>query len=182
MSQQLALVVGSPRTASVHRRLAEAARAYVPSDVTVDLVDGLDRLPFYNEDIDTDPTPAAVTDLRARIAGADAVLLLSPANNGTLTAVLKNAIDWASRPYGQSSLSGKPVAVVSAAHRTDTVVEHTHLAVTIAGGVPVEEAVAGFSLKDLTDADLTTHPEVAAALRHTVATVLEAARNGASAA
>lgn len=175
MTTKLAVLVGSPRSASIHRRLADVVSALVPAGTDVEIVDYLDTLPFYNEDHDTDSAPEAVQRLRRQLGNADAALLLSPANNGTLSAVLKNAIDWASRPYGQSSLSGKPVAVASAAHNTSTVVDHTHLAVTIAGAVPLADASATFTLAELDGVDLSTHEPVSAALRDTVDALVRAA-------
>lgn len=171
----LAVLVGSPRAASVHRRLADVAAQVAPEGTTVEIVDYLDTLPLYNQDIDTEAAPEPVQRLRTQLRAADAALLLAPANNGTLSAVLKNAIDWASRPYGQSSLSGKPVAVSSAAMNTSTVVEHAHLAVTIAGGQPLPDACATFALGDLTDVDIATHEPVTTALRGTLDALVVAA-------
>ncbi|RNI21534.1 NADPH-dependent FMN reductase [Flexivirga caeni] len=175
MTTKLAILVGSPRAASIHRRLADVAAHVAPADTQVAIVDYLAALPFYNEDLDTEIAPEPVQRLRDELAGADAVLLLSPANNGTLSAVLKNAIDWASRPYGQSSLSGKPIAVSSAAHNTSTVVDHTHLAVTIAGAQPLADASATFALGELDGVDLASHEPVNSALRSTVGALVKAA-------
>ncbi len=108
-------LVGSLRSASVNRRLAEVAAESAPRGVVVTVYDGLDRLPFYNEDLDTESPPAEVAALRAAAAGADAALFVTPEYNGTIPAVLKNAIDWLSRPYGDSALKGKPAAVIGAA-------------------------------------------------------------------
>jgi NAD(P)H-dependent FMN reductase len=74
----------------------------------------LGDLPFYNEDIDTDDPPAAVVDLRAAAAAADAALVVTPEYNGSIPGVLKNAIDWLSRPFGNSALKGKPLGVIGA--------------------------------------------------------------------
>lgn len=175
MTIKLAVLVGSPRSASIHRQLADVVAGLAPEGTEVEIVDYLATLPFYNEDHDTEVAPESVQRLRTQLGGADAALLLSPANNGTLSAVLKNAIDWASRPYGQSSLSGKPVAVSSAAHNTSTVVDHTHLAVTIAGGQPLADASATFALADLDGVDLSTHEPVSTALRGTVDALVRAA-------
>lgn len=175
MTTKLAVLVGSVRSASIHRQLAEVIAAATPAGTQVQILDDLDTLPFYNQDLDTESVVAPVQQLRRRIGEADAVLMLSPANNGTISAVLKNAIDWASRPYGQSSLSGKPVAVASAAMNTSTVVEHTHLAVTIAGGQPLVDASATFALPDLDGVDLATHEPVGTALRATVDALVRAA-------
>jgi chromate reductase len=73
------------------------------------------EVPLYNEDVESDGDPPAVQDLKAQILAADAVLLIAPEYNQSITGVMKNAIDWASRPYGQSQvLSGKPVAMLGA--------------------------------------------------------------------
>lgn len=115
MAQSRVLVlVGSLRTASVNRQLAETAVQVAPEGAEVTVFDGLGDIPFYNEDIDTaDAQIESVTALRTAAADADALLLVTPEYNGTIPAVLKNAIDWLSRPYGAGAISGKPVAVIS---------------------------------------------------------------------
>jgi NAD(P)H-dependent FMN reductase len=72
-------------------------------------------LPFYNEDIDNDSVDESVVALRAAAAHADAALVITPEYNGSVPGVLKNAIDWLSRPFGDSALKDKPLAVVGAA-------------------------------------------------------------------
>lgn len=110
-------LVGSLRADSVNRRLATSAVALAPEGIEVSIHDGLGEVPFYNEDIDVDGrVPAAALALRDAAAAADGVLLVSPEYNGTIPAVLKNAIDWLSRPYGVGAISGKPVAVIGGAH------------------------------------------------------------------
>ncbi len=68
--------------------------------------------PFYEENLDATATPAAAVTLRERVAGADAVLAITPEYNGTMPAVLNNAIDWLSRPYGVGAIVGKPFGVL----------------------------------------------------------------------
>ena len=109
------VLVGSLRADSHNRRIAEAIRGQAPVGVTVDIADNLGDLPFYNEDIDGEHAPAAVTRLRAQVAAADRVLVVTPEYNGTMPAVLNNAIDWASRPFGAGAIKGKPLAVVGTA-------------------------------------------------------------------
>jgi NAD(P)H-dependent FMN reductase len=108
-------LVGSLRAASVNRQLAELAADTAPDGVTVTLFDGLGELPFYNEDIDNGNVAEPVVALRAAAADADAALVVTPEYNGSIPGVLKNAIDWLSRPFGSSALKDKPVAVVGAA-------------------------------------------------------------------
>lgn len=109
------VLVGSLRAASVNRQIAELATEVGPDGVVVTVYPGLGDLPFYNEDIDTDDPPAPVADLRAAAAGADAALVVTPEYNGSIPGVLKNAIDWLSRPFGNSALQDKPLAVIGAA-------------------------------------------------------------------
>jgi NAD(P)H-dependent FMN reductase len=113
-SNVLALV-GSLRAASVNRQLAELAADTAPAGVTVHVYDGLGDLPFYNEDLDNENVPESIVALRAAAAAADAALVVTPEYNGSIPGVLKNAIDWLSRPFGDGALKDKPLAVVGAA-------------------------------------------------------------------
>lgn len=108
-------LVGSLRAASVNRQLAELAKETAPDGAVLTIYQGLDAVPFYNEDLDGDTPPAAAVALRAAAEQADAALIVTPENNGTIPAVLKNAIDWLSRPWGAGALKDKPVAVIGAA-------------------------------------------------------------------
>lgn len=111
----VAVLVGSLRSDSVNRRLAELLREQAPEGVTVDIIDGLADVPFYNEDIDNgSDIPEAASRLRERVAAADRVLAVTPEYNGTMPAVLNNAIDWLSRPYGAGAMVGKPFGVIGA--------------------------------------------------------------------
>ena len=111
----IAVLVGSLRSDSVNRKLAELLASRAPEGVSVDIVDGLGEIPFYNEDIDNaSQVPAAAKALRDRVAAADRVLAVTPEDNGTMPAVLNNAIDWLSRPYGAGAMVGKPCGVVGA--------------------------------------------------------------------
>ena len=116
MSVRILALVGSLRAGSHNRQLAEAAVKHAPEGVEVEVYEGLVDVPFYNEDIDVEGgVPAAAAQLREAAGRADAFLLFSPEYNGTMPAVLKNAIDWLSRPYGAGALTAKPVAVVGTA-------------------------------------------------------------------
>ncbi|HTW13477.1 MAG TPA: NAD(P)H-dependent oxidoreductase [Nocardioides sp.] len=109
---RVAVLVGSLRADSLNRKLAEKLGAEAPEGVVLDIVEGLEELPFYNEEIDGEQAPEAATRIRAHVAGADRVLVVTPEYNGTMPAVLNNAIDWLSRPYGAGALVAKPFAVV----------------------------------------------------------------------
>ena len=108
------VLLGSLRAASVNRQLAELAAQVAPDGVTLELFDRLGELPFYNEDVDCDGVAEPVTALRHEAARADAVLVVTPEYNASIPGVLKNAIDWLSRPYGNGALKSKPLAVVGA--------------------------------------------------------------------
>ncbi len=116
MSTRILALVGSLRSGSDNRRLAEAAVKLAPSDVSVEIFDGLADVALYNEDIDQSGAVVAADRLRADVQSADALLLVTPEYNGTMSAALKNAIDWISRPFGAGAISGKPVAVIGTSH------------------------------------------------------------------
>lgn len=111
---RVVVLLGSLRADSYNRRIAERLRTEAPAGVTVEIASGLADLPFYNEELDGDAAPAAALALRAQVSAADRVLAVTPEYNGTMPAVLNNAIDWLSRPYAASALTGKPFAVVGA--------------------------------------------------------------------
>lgn len=103
---------GSLRKDSYNRALLRAATGLVPDDATMETYD-LSSIPPFNQDQEKTP-PAAVVEFKARIRAADAILIVTPEYNYSIPGVLKNAIDWASRPYGDSAWEGKPVALMSA--------------------------------------------------------------------
>jgi len=105
-------ISGSLRRGSHNRALLRAAAAALPPGATLEVWDELAALPAYDEDLDRDPVPETVARLRAALADADAVLIATPEYNASLPGALKNALDWASRPWPHNPLRGKPVAVV----------------------------------------------------------------------
>jgi chromate reductase len=108
-------ISGSLRSGSHNTALLRAAAIALPPEVELEVYDGLRDLPHYDADIDTPETePEAVAQLREAIAGADGVLISTPEFNGSIPGVLKNALDWASRPFPDNALKGKPTAVVGA--------------------------------------------------------------------
>ncbi|MFJ8598891.1 NAD(P)H-dependent oxidoreductase [Streptomyces shenzhenensis] len=143
MSVRILALVGSLRAGSTNRQLAEAAVKVAPEGADVTVFEGLAEIPFYNEDIDVEGSvPAAAAKLRETAQAADAFLLFSPEYNGTIPAVLKNAIDWLSRPYGSGGFSGKPVAVIGTAFGQYGGVwaqDEARKAVGIAGGKVIED-------------------------------------------
>jgi chromate reductase len=109
---EVAAIAGSLRAASWARSLLRAMAEQLPPNVRLTIWDGLEAVPAFNEDLEGGPTPAAVTDMRQLIDRSDALLIVTPEYNTSMPGVLKNALDWASRPYGQSVLIDMPVAVV----------------------------------------------------------------------
>jgi chromate reductase, NAD(P)H dehydrogenase (quinone) len=107
-------IAGSLRRASYNRALIEAAHDLMPNGMTIEPFELAD-IPLYNADLDVDGVrPYEVTRLKKSIASADALLIATPEYNYGVSGVLKNAIDWASRPAMKSPLAGKPVAIVGA--------------------------------------------------------------------
>jgi chromate reductase, NAD(P)H dehydrogenase (quinone) len=107
-------ISGSLRRDSYHTRLLAAAADALPDDAELTVWTGLREVPPFDEDEEAGPTPAAVADLRAAIADADAVLFATPEYNGSVPGQLKNALDWVSRPHATNPLRNTPVAVVGA--------------------------------------------------------------------
>jgi chromate reductase len=107
-------ISGSLRSGSYNTALLREAAELAPAGVDLELYEGLELLPPYNEDDDGDDGPVEGARLRAAIEQADALLIATPEYNGSIPGQLKNAVDWASRPAHAGALWGKPVAVVGA--------------------------------------------------------------------
>lgn len=170
---RIAILVGSLRAGSVNRRIAEILRDEAPAGVTLDIVDGLESVPFYNEDLDNGSAPAAAVALRERVASADRVLAVTPEYNGTMPAVLNNAIDWLSRPYGAGALVGKPFGVIGATptpYGGKWAHGDTARSAGIAGAVVVEDVTVS---QPAVDVDPTTDPEVRAKLLGALGTLVD---------
>ncbi|RNL65179.1 NAD(P)H-dependent oxidoreductase [Nocardioides marmoriginsengisoli] len=169
---RVAVLVGSLRTDSVNRQIAESLRAQAPADVQIDIVEGLGDVPFYNEDIDADAPPAAATSVREQVAAADRVLVVTPEYNATMPAVLNNAIDWLSRPYGAGALVGKPFGVLGVTptpYGGKWAHEHARLSATIAGAVVVEDVTVS---QTSIDVDVLNDAEVQGRLRGALETLV----------
>jgi chromate reductase len=106
-------ISGSLRKGSLNTALARTAQGLAPGDMKIEIAD-ISDIPLYNADIDTATPPPAVQRLREQIKAADALLFVVPEYNFSISGVLKNAIDWASRPMNSASLNGKPVAMMGA--------------------------------------------------------------------
>ena len=108
-------ISGSLRRASHNTKLLRVAgEMFARYGVEFELYEGLKQVPPYDEDDDVQDAAAAVADIRAAVASADAVFFSTPEYNHSIPGQLKNAVDWLSRPVGSGALAGKPVAVIGA--------------------------------------------------------------------
>lgn len=105
-------ISGSLRQGSYNRLALEAAKSLLPEGATLQ-THALDDLPIYNQDLEKS-APEPVRRFKEAIRAADAILFVSPEYNYSIPGVLKNAIDWASRPYGEAAWTGKPAAIMGA--------------------------------------------------------------------
>jgi chromate reductase, NAD(P)H dehydrogenase (quinone) len=109
---KIAVLVGSNRRESINRKLAQAIAKLAGEQLAFHFV-ALDDLPLYNQGLEGE-MPKSVVQFKAEIAAADALLFVTPEHNRSIPALLKNAIDWGARPYGQNSWSGKTAAITGA--------------------------------------------------------------------
>src|SRR4030065_1009638 len=112
MGNQLKIlgIVGSLRKGSYNKALMRTAMQLLPEGVAMDVFD-IAEIPPFNQDVER-PPPKIVSEFKSKIRASDAILFVSPEYNYSIPGVLKNAIDWASRPYGDSAWSGKPAAIM----------------------------------------------------------------------
>lgn len=113
MTVRVAGIAGSLRSGSYNRALLRAAAELAPGDLVIDIFD-LKAVPLYDGDVEAPGDPPGVTALKQAIAQADGVLFATPEYNHGVPGVMKNAVDWASRPPRDAALSGKPVALIGA--------------------------------------------------------------------
>jgi chromate reductase len=107
-------ITGSLRQGSLNDALLRAAAERLPAGAELIRFEHLREIPPYDEDLELEGIPDAVRELREEMRAADAVLVATPEYNHSIPGVLKNALDWASRPAGRSALSGKPAAAIGA--------------------------------------------------------------------
>ena len=175
-------IPGSLRKDSYNKALLEEASRLAPDGVDIEVYRDGQSIPLYNQDIDGELSPGPVVDLRARIREADALLVASPEYNGSITGVLKNLIDWASRPYGDSAMNGKPAAVVGASASRFGAQWAQELTLTVlgnAGASPLGGAHPVPQAPTIVGADgRVTDPEVRKMLAEVVAELCDAVRAG----
>jgi chromate reductase len=107
---KIAVFVGSLREQSTNMALAKALESMAPETMEFDYIPI--EMPHFNEDVERAAFPPEVQAIKDRVSAADGILIVSPEYNRSVPGVLKNAIDWISRPYGQSSFVNKPVGIV----------------------------------------------------------------------
>ncbi|RDK02090.1 NADPH-dependent FMN reductase [Paraburkholderia lacunae] len=126
MAHHIAVVVGSLRRESFNRQLAHAVVSLAPADFSFEFID-IGSLPLYSQEYDAD-YPEVAKQLKQRIEAADGLLFVTPEYNRSMPGVLKNAIDWGSRPWGTNSFANKPGAVIGTSlGATGTALAQQHL-------------------------------------------------------
>jgi chromate reductase, NAD(P)H dehydrogenase (quinone) len=176
-------ISGSLRRDSLNSALLRAAAERLPAGAELVEFDRLREVPPYDADLEEAATPAAVRELRAAIRGADAVLIATPEYNHSIPGVLKNALDWASRPAGQSSLNGKPAAVIGASTGMFGAVwaqaETRKVLGALGGRVLETELPVARADKQLVDGHLELDPRQAEQLEEILAELVSAAEESA---
>jgi chromate reductase len=171
-------ISGSLREASHNRRLLQIAATELPDGAGFELYAGLGDIPPYLEEEGVS-TPESVAALRAALHAADAVLLATPEYNSSIPGQLKNALDWASRPFPDNSLRGKPVAVIGASTGLFGAVwaqaELRKVLRTIGAKVVDAELSVGQAHDAFTEDDRLADPDLHKALAQTVTQLIEAA-------
>lgn len=176
---KILILVGSLRAASVNRQLAQLVIDTAPETVHLELFDRLGELPHYNEDIDNDPPPEPVGALRNAAHRADALLMVTPEYNGSTPGVLKNAVDWLSRPYGRSPMKGKPAAVIGASlgqYGGRWAHDETAKSLGIAGLRQLDDVNLSIPTKALRERHPREHPHIVDGLRAIVGRLADEVR------
>ena len=151
---KLGVIVGSNRKESINRKLGQVL-AKLGSDSFDATFIQIDDLPMYNQDLEQ-PVPAPVARFKAAVEGSDALLFVTPEHNRSITAVLKNAIDWGSRPWGKTSWPDKPAAIIgTSGSPISTAIAQQHLSAVLGNqGLSLLGGEAYILFKpDLFDAD-----------------------------
>jgi len=174
MTTNVTVLVGSLRADSVNRKFAETLVDLAPEGVELTIAENLEQIPFYNEDLDGDNVPAAAKILREQVAGSDRVLVVTPEYNATIPAVINNAIDWLSRPYGVGAIVGKPLGVIGVTptpYGGKWAHDDTRRSAKIAGAHIVENLELSQSSLEV---DVLTDEQVLANARQVLATLVDA--------
>jgi NAD(P)H-dependent FMN reductase len=174
MTTNVTVLVGSLRADSVNRKFAETLAALAPEGVNLTIAENLEQIPFYNEDLDGANVPAAAQTLREQVANADRLLVVTPEYNATIPAVINNAIDWLSRPYGVGAIVGKPLGVIGVTptpYGGKWAHDDTRRSAKIAGAHIVEDVELSQSSLEV---DVLTDEQVLTSARQALATLVDA--------
>jgi chromate reductase len=176
--RRVLFISGSLRHRSYNTALLREAANAVPSRVDHDWLDGIAGLPPYSEDDDGEAAPAAARRLRHTIAAAGAVLIATPEYNGSIPGGLKNAVDWASRPFPDNAWRDKPVAVIGAsAGILGAVWAHADLrkSLGLAGACVIDaELAVGAAQEVFLPSGALRDPSLATGLRYVVSALVDA--------
>jgi chromate reductase, NAD(P)H dehydrogenase (quinone) len=172
-------ITGSLRRDSYNHALLREAAERLPAGAELIEFERLGEIPPYDADLETEATPTAVAELRRAMREADAVIIATPEYNHSIPGVLKNALDWASRPAGQSALTGTPAAVVGASTGMFGAVwaqAETRKVLSALGGRVVQEELPVTHAADLyRDGHLGLSPEQSHQLEEILATLVSEA-------
>ncbi len=120
-------ISGSLRKDSFNTALLHALQTLAPTDMKIEIAD-ISNLPLFNQDVEASSFPTAAQTLKDKVEAADGIIIATPEHNRTISSALKNAIDWASRPWGKNSFAGKPVLVTGVSvGKIGTAVAQSHL-------------------------------------------------------
>ncbi|HQZ35139.1 MAG TPA: NAD(P)H-dependent oxidoreductase [Ilumatobacteraceae bacterium] len=168
---------GSLRNGSSNTALVRLAQRIAPQELTIEIIDWVDQLPWMNPDLETNP-PEILQRWWAALRGADALIIGMPEYNGTPTALAKNAIDWATRPPADRAIAGTVVAFLSAAGRSGG--QHSQDSVTpvlgfMGASIVAEPHVRLSMIGDRLDADGNTDdPEIVEAVAAKLRAIVDA--------
>ena len=130
MSKKFIAISGSLRKQSFNSMLLRAVKDLAPESINIEIVD-IGELPLYNTDLEAD-FPSVAQELKDKIASSDGVIFATPEYNRSISGVLKNAIDWVSRPYGKNSFAHKKALVMGASvGQVGTAIAQSHLKHTL---------------------------------------------------
>jgi NAD(P)H-dependent FMN reductase len=169
-------ISGSLRAASHNKAVLEAARRLAPSDITIELFDGIGKLPFFNSDLEAENLPQEVVAFRKIIAAADGLLISSPEYARGVSGVIKNALDWL---VGSHEFPGKPVALINASPRaTHALAALTLTLETMSAEVVAEASITLPLLGTVNDAEsIAANLELAEPLRRAIESFAHAILN-----
>ncbi|WP_082534113.1 NADPH-dependent FMN reductase [Marmoricola sp. Leaf446] len=176
---KILMLVGSLRAGSWTRELVDTVPGLLPAGVEATAYDGLGDLPHYDQDLDGDAAPASVLAFREALRSADALVVATPEYNGSIPGVLKNAIDWASRPRGAAPIDGLPAAVLSVSpspRGAQWAREDLVKVLRVAGAQPLEDALGVATVHEAVVDGAITDADVEAALRLLVGRLVAAGR------